>query len=175
VIGAINFLATIVALWVIDRLGRRPLLLISSGTMALCQLALGAAFLMQPPPAALVLGIMGCCVAAFAVGLGPGVWVVISEIFPTPIRGRAMSLATIALWTACVALTMTFLSLVTAISASGAFWLYAALCAATFLLVRLVMPETKGRTLEEIEALWISSPGRTVVLKAAPMARAGSE
>lgn len=156
VIGVINFIATIVALWVIDRAGRRPLLLISSGVMAVCLAALGAAFLIQPPPALLILAIMALCVAAFAIGMGPGVWVVISEIFPTSIRGRAMSIATIGLWSACVALTMTFLSLVSAITISGAFWLYGGMCVVTFLLVLLAMPETKGRTLEEIEAMWRS-------------------
>lgn len=154
VIGLINFLATIVALWVIDRLGRKPLLMLSAGAMACGQFALGAAFLIHPPPTMLILGLMVCCVAAFAVGLGPGVWVVLSEIFPTRIRGRAMSIATISLWVASTALTLTFLSLVKAISATGAFWIYSAMCVTTFLIVWLATPETKGRTLEEIEKLW---------------------
>ncbi|HZT33427.1 MAG TPA: sugar porter family MFS transporter [Bryobacteraceae bacterium] len=154
IVGAINFLATIAALWMIDRLGRRPLLMLSSGVMALCQVALGAAFLIHPPPSALILTIMLFCVAAFAVGLGPGVWVVLAEIFPTRIRGRAMSIATISLWVACVALTMTFLSLVKAITATGAFWLYGAMCMVTCLIVWKATPETKGKSLEEIERLW---------------------
>lgn len=154
IIGAVNFLVTIVALWVIDKVGRRPLLMLSSGGMAVCQLMLGAAFLLQPPPAMLVLGIMLVCVASFAVGLGPGVWVVLSEIFPTRIRGRAMSIATISLWLACVALTMTFLSLVRAITATGAFWVYSAMCVVTYVIVWRFTPETKGKTLEEIERLW---------------------
>ncbi len=154
VIGVINFLATIVALWIIDRTGRRPLLMLSSGMMALCQIALGAAFLIQPPPALLVLAIMVVCVASFAVGLGPGVWVVLAEIFPTRVRGRAMSVATVSLWVACVALTMTFLSLAKAITISGAFWLYAFWCVVMFAIVWRLTPETKGRTLEEIEKLW---------------------
>jgi len=153
-IGAINFLATIVALWVIDKAGRRPLLMLSAGVMAVCQFALGAAFLIQPPPAPLVLVCMLACVAGFAVGLGPGVWVVMSEIFPTRIRGRAMSLATISLWVACVALTMTFLSLAQAITVTGAFWLYSAMCVVTFLIVWRATPETKGKSLEQIERLW---------------------
>jgi SP family arabinose:H+ symporter-like MFS transporter len=154
IIGLVNFLATIVALWLIDRMGRRPLLMLSAGVMALCQLALGAAFLLHPPPTLLVLAAMLCCVAAFAVGQGPGVWVVIAEIFPTRIRGRAMSIATVSLWVACVALTMTFLSLAKAITITGAFWLYATMCLVMYLIVWLVTPETKGKTLEEIERLW---------------------
>ncbi len=153
-IGLINFLTTIVAIWVIDKLGRRPLLMFSAGTMAACQLALGAAFLVQPPPPILVLTAMVLCVASFGVGLGPGVWVVMSEIFPTRVRGRAMSIATISLWIACVALTMTFLSLASAITITGAFWVYSAMCVVTFVIVFRALPETKGRTLEEIERLW---------------------
>jgi len=154
IIGLVNFLATIVALWVIDKLGRRPLLMFSAGAMAVCQVVLGAAFLIQPPPALLVLVIMLACTASFAVGLGPGVWVLLSEIFPTRIRGRAMSIATISLWVACVALTMTFLSLSSAITVTGAFWLYGLMCVVTFLIVKFVTPETKGKSLEEIEKLW---------------------
>lgn len=154
-IGVINFLATIVALWIIDRVGRKALLMFSAATMTLSEIGLGAAFLLHPPPSTAILAIMVLCAAAFAVGLGPGVWVVLSEIFPTRIRGRAMSVATISLWVACVALTLTFLSLVKAITITGAFWLYAGLSAFTFLFVWRMVPETKGKSLEEIEKLWI--------------------
>ncbi len=153
-IGLVNFLATIIALWVIDRLGRKPLLMFAAGGMAVCQVLLGLAFLVQPPPAAAIIGLMLVCVACFAVGLGPGVWVVLSEIFPTRIRGRAMSVATISLWIACVALTLTYLTLVSAITISGAFWVYAAMCVVTFAVVWRLTPETKGRSLEQIEKLW---------------------
>jgi sugar porter (SP) family MFS transporter len=154
VIGLLNFLATLVALWTIDRIGRRPLLMIAAAGMAVCQIALAAAFRMQPPPAALVIGLMMLCVASFAVGLGPGVWVLLSEIFPTRIRGRAMSIATICLWIACTILTMTYLTLVRVASISGAFLIYASMCVVTFLIVWKLTPETRGRSLEEIERLW---------------------
>jgi MFS transporter, SP family, arabinose:H+ symporter len=154
VVGVVNFLATIVALGVIDRLGRRPLLMLSSAAMAIGQLALGLAFLTPHPPAALVLAIMLFCAASFAIGLGPGVWVLIAEFFPTRIRGRAMSLATISLWAACTLLTMTFLSLTKALSATGAFSIYSGMCVVTFLIVWRAVPETKGRSLEEIERSW---------------------
>ena len=153
-VGLVNFLATIVALAVIDRLGRRPLLMISASVMAACQAALGAAFLLQSPPALLVLAIMLVCVAAFAVGLGPGTWVLLAEIFPNRVRGRAMSIATVALWSACFALTMTFLTLVRWLTASGAFWLYGAMCVAEFLIIWRWLPETRGKTLEQIERFW---------------------
>lgn len=153
-IGLVNFLATIVALWVIDKAGRRPLLMISAGVMAICQAALGAAFLLSPPPAYLVLGIMLVCGAAFAVGLGPGTWVLMAEIFPTRVRGRAMSIATVSLWAACTALTMTFLTLARALTPTGAFWVYGVMCVITFFVVWRMLPETKGKTLEEIERFW---------------------
>jgi MFS transporter, SP family, arabinose:H+ symporter len=154
IVGLVNFLATLLALNMIDKFGRRPLLLVSSGVMALCQVGLAAAFLMSAPPAPLVLAIMLACVASFAIGLGPGVWVLIAEFFPTRIRGRAMSIATVCLWAACTLLTMTFLSLANALTPSGAFLIYAAMCVITFVLVLRAVPETKGRSLEEIEHLW---------------------
>ena len=155
VVGVVNFLMTVVALGLIDKLGRRPLLMISTAMMAACQAALGFAFLLKAPPAMLVLTIVLFCVAAFAVGLGPGVWVLLSEIFPTRIRGRAMSIATICLWIASTVLTMTFLSLVKAVSATGAFLIYSGMCVATFFIVWRFVPETKGRSLEEIERFWL--------------------
>jgi SP family arabinose:H+ symporter-like MFS transporter len=155
VVGVVNFLMTIVALGLIDKLGRRPLLMISTAMMAACQAALGCAFLLKAPPAMLVLTIVLFCVAAFAVGLGPGFWVLLSEIFPTRIRGRAMSIATICLWIACTVLTMTFLSLVKAVSATGAFLIYSGMCVVTFFIVWRFVPETKGRSLEEIERFWL--------------------
>ncbi len=154
VVGLVNFLVTLVALAVIDRLGRRPLLMFSSGVMAAAQVALGLAFLTPHPPAVLVLAIMLFCVASFAIGLGPGVWVLLSEFFPTRLRGRAMSIATVALWAACTLLTMTFLTLIKLVSATGAFCIYSAMCVLTFWIVWRIVPETKGRSLEEIERSW---------------------
>jgi MFS family permease len=154
IIGTVNFLMTIVALWTIDRLGRRPLMMLASGGMAVSLLLLGLLFQLQPPPAVMVLVVILLYVASFGVGLGPGVWVVISELFPTRIRGRAMSIATLCLWLACILVTATFLSLVEAFGSTGAFWLYAAMSVVNFLFIWRVMPETKGRSLEEIERSW---------------------
>jgi MFS family permease len=145
---------TIAALFLIDRIGRKSLLMLASGGMGVSLAALGAIFLVRPNAASSVLGLILCYVGFFSVGMGPGVWVVLSELFPTKIRARAMSIATVSLWAACLLVSLTFLSLVTAISAAGAFWLYAAMSFFTFFFVWRVTPETKGKTLEEIERSW---------------------
>jgi SP family arabinose:H+ symporter-like MFS transporter len=153
-IGLVNFVMTIVALGVIDRIGRRPLMMLASFGMAAALLALGLLFRLQPPPALLILAVILLYTACFSVGLGPGVWVVISELFPTRIRGRAMSIATLALWLACILITATFLTLVEAVGSAGAFWIYAAASILNFVFIWRLMPETKGRSLEEIERSW---------------------
>lgn len=158
IIGIVNFAVTLLTLWLIERSGRRPLLMVSSVGMAVCQLLLGLAFLMHPLPAHFVLASMLLCVAAFALGLGPVTWTLMAELFPTNVRGQAMSLANMALWIASFLLTFTFLSLVHAITITGAFCLYSVLCALTFVLVWKLAPETKGKTLEEIEDFWRKQP-----------------
>ena len=155
IVGLVNAVATLLALWIIDRAGRKPLLLFSTAIMAVAQTGLGLAFLSHTPSATLVLAMMLFCVAAFAVGLGPVVWVLLAEIFPTRIRGRAMSVATVALWCACTLLTMTFLTLTQAVSPTGAFLIYAGFCVLTFVIVWRAVPETKGKSLEEIEHIWL--------------------
>ncbi|HEX9190011.1 MAG TPA: sugar porter family MFS transporter [Vicinamibacteria bacterium] len=154
IVGGVNFAMTIVALWAIDRLGRRPLMMLSSAGMAASLFALGLLFTRQPPPPVAILLVIGLYVASFGVGIGPGVWVVISELFPTRIRGRAMSIATLCLWLACILVSFTFLTLVETIGSTGAFWVYAAMSVLNFLFIWRVMPETKGRSLEEIERAW---------------------
>ncbi len=154
IIGSINFLATILAIAIIDKAGRKPLLLASTGGMAVSLVLIGAAFRVHPVPAALVLAAILAYVVSFGIGMGPGVWVLMSELFPTRIRGRAMAIATVALWLASLLLTVTFLSLVSAIGASGTFWLYAGLSAFTFVFIWRVVPETRRKSLEEIERMW---------------------
>jgi sugar porter (SP) family MFS transporter len=154
IIGTVNFLGTILALWVIDRLGRKTLLMVASGGMAVFLSTLGVVFVVNPSAVKLVLASILCYVGFFAVGMGPTVWVLLSEMFPTRIRARAMSIGTVSLWIACLAVSLTFLSLVKWISAAGAFWLYAAMSVFTFFFVWRYTPETKGKTLEEIERGW---------------------
>jgi sugar porter (SP) family MFS transporter len=153
-VGAMNLVFTVVALFTIDRLGRKVLLISAAAGMGLSLTALGFVFRAGSVTPSSVLALILCYVACFSFGMGPGVWVVISELFPTRIRGRAMSLATVALWLACLLITLTFLSLVKAFTAAGAFWIYALMCACTVWFVWKFTPETKGKNLEEIEEQW---------------------
>jgi len=153
-VGVTNLVLTVVALATIDRLGRKVLLISAAAGMGLSLAALGLVFRAGSVTPSSVLVWILCYVACFSFGMGPGVWVVISELFPTRIRGRAMSLATVALWLACLLITLTFLSLVKAFTAAGAFWIYAILCAVTVWFVWKFIPETKGKNLEEIERQW---------------------
>jgi sugar porter (SP) family MFS transporter len=153
-VGAMNLVFTVIALFTIDRLGRRALLISAAAGMGASLTALGFVFTAGAATPSSVLALILCYVACFSFGMGPGVWVVMSELFPTRIRGRAMSVATVALWLACLLITLTFLSLVRAFTAAGAFWVYAVMCAATVWFVWKFMPETKGKNLEEIEQQW---------------------
>ena len=153
-IGAINFLATLLGMYMIDRAGRKPLLMSAFAGMGLSLVGVAAAIRAEAP-GIVVLALVLIYVACFAVGVGTGTWVVMSEICPTRVRGRAMSVATVFLWCGTLAVTFTFLSLVRILTAPGAFMLYAVVCIAAFLFVWKGVPETKGRSLEEIESQWI--------------------
>jgi len=148
--GAINLAFTFVALGFVDRLGRRALMLAGCAGIALSHTLLGFAYyfgLKGLPVLVLTLCTIGC----YSMSLAPVTWVLISEIFPNRVRGHAISIAVSALWIACFALTFTFPVLNAALGSSGTFWLYAGICFAGFLFVRLRVPETRGRTLEQIE------------------------
>ena len=151
-VGAVNVALTLVSIWLIDRVGRRALLLWSLGgmaaTLALLALgfALGGAALAWLTPLSLA-GYVGF----FAVGLGPVFWLLISEIFPLSVRGRAMSVATLANWAANLAVTLTFLDLIGGLGPVGTFLAYAVLTLAALVFTARLVPETKGRSLEQIE------------------------
>src|SRR5580700_7890723 len=154
-IGAINFIATILGMSLIDRAGRKPLLMSAFAGMALSLVAVSAAIHFQAAGAIVLIFIL-TYVACFAVGVGTGTWVLMSEICPTRVRGRAMSVATVFLWCGTLLVTLTFLSLVNLFTASGVFLLYAMVSIAAFLFVWRGVPETRGKTLEEIEKFWLS-------------------
>jgi len=153
-VGLVNLLCTLIAMVFIDRWGRRGLFLVASGGMAVSLTILAASLHFTSIPPIVMFGSVLAYVAFFAVGLGPGVWVYVAEIFPTRIRGRASSLATTALWAACLTVTLTFLTVVEALGAARAFVLYAVLSLITFVFVWLCVPETHGKSLEEIQHSW---------------------
>ena len=152
-IGAINLVATMVGMSLIDRVGRKPLLMSAFAGMALSLIGVSAAIRLHSS-AMVVLILILTYVACFAIGVGTGTWVLMAEICPTRIRGRAMAVATIFLWCGTLLVTLTFLSLVNALTAPGTFLLYATVSVAAFLFVWRMVPETKGRTLEEIDRWW---------------------
>lgn len=153
-VGIVNMIFTILGLLFIDKLGRRPLLLTALAGMGLFMVVFAAMLTYMPGRSTLLLLPVLGVVASFAFGLGTGVWVCLSELFPNRIRGRAMSIANIVLWFSVTALTATFLSLIKMFGISGVFILYALLCVASFAYIYVYLPETKNRTLEEIEASW---------------------
>ncbi len=157
VIGLTNVIMTIVAMWLIDRVGRRPLLLVGIAGMAVCLGILGAAFRMQAETSTVawvaVMTLMAY-VAFFAISLGPIFWLLIAEIYPLQIRGLAEGTAAGSNWIFNLVVSITFLSLVQAMGPSWTFWLYGVLSIAAFVFSYYMVPETRGRTLEEIEQGW---------------------
>jgi len=161
VVGAVMFIFTIVAIWTVDRWGRKPLMLVGAAGMGLALAAMGLAAFYQRTEVWVLLFILGY-IACFALSVGPVTWVILSEIFPTSIRGRAMAIATVCLWIANFLVTQTFTMmdenawLVDRFHHAFTFWLYALLCAVQLVFVWRFVPETKGKTLEEIERGWLS-------------------
>jgi MFS transporter, SP family, xylose:H+ symportor len=150
VTGSINLVFTLAALSFVDRLGRRSLMLAGCGGVAVFHFLLGLSYhfgLTGLPVLLCTLATIAC----FATTLGPVTWVLISEIFPNRIRGAAVSISVSALWIACFALTFTFPGLNAALGPTGTFWLYSGICVIGFLFVLRRVPETNGKTLEQIE------------------------
>lgn len=148
--GAINLVFTFVALGFVDRVGRRPLMLFGCAGIGLSHLLIGFAYrngLGGLPLLVFTLAAIGC----YAMSLAPVTWVLISEIFPNRIRGTAVSIAVSALWIASFILTFTFPVILHAMGSAATFWLYALICFVGFAFIWRRVPETKGRTLEQIE------------------------
>jgi sugar porter (SP) family MFS transporter len=148
--GTINLACTLVAIGMVDRVGRRSLMLAGCAGIGLSHLLLGGAYAagLKGLP---VLVFTLCSLGAYALSLAPVTWVLIAEIFPNRVRGAAVSVAVSALWTACFILTFAFPILQRSAGIAATFWIYAAVCFAGFFFVRAKVPETRGRTLEQIE------------------------
>jgi MFS transporter, SP family, galactose:H+ symporter len=161
-IGGVNVLATFIAIGFIDRLGRRPLLLAGIVGMGVSLLAVGTAFLSIAPtpsggPSAagmVTLAALVLFIGSFAFSLGPVVWTVINEIFPGRVRGRAVAIATAANWGAAFIVSQFFLTVVSALGAAATFWLLACFCLVGWVWIYRHVPETRGRSLEQIEQAW---------------------
>jgi SP family xylose:H+ symportor-like MFS transporter len=159
-VGVVNLAFTVLAIWVVDRLGRKPLMIVGAAGMGVCLTAIGVASMTQSIGPWLLCFMLGY-IACFAVSVGPVTWVILSEIFPTRTRGRALAIATFFLWVANYLVSQTFPMmaenryLVETFHNGFPFLLYAVFCAVLVGVVIGFVPETKGRSLEQIERMWM--------------------
>ena len=153
--GVVNLVFVFVALGTVDRWGRKPLMLVGAAGLALVYIAIGFCYHVKTGggtvPPLLFLVLVLAAIGIYSMSLAPVVWVLISEIFPNRIRGTAMSIAVGALWIGCFLLTYTFPIFKTLLGVSVTFWIYAGICAVGFLVLLAKLPETKGKSLEQIE------------------------
>ena len=148
--GIANVIFTFVALYTIEKWGRRTLILIGAGGLGLIYLTLGTCYFLE------VKGLLMVClvvaaISVYAMTLGPVTWTLLAEIFPHRVRGIAMATCTFALWVGCCTLTFSFPSMNAALGSSGTFWIYSAICACAFMFLWNRCPETKGKSLEQLE------------------------
>ena len=153
--GVVNLVFVFVALYTVDRLGRKPLMLFGAAGLTAIYLAIGYCYHLKGAGSTvspfLFLALVLAAIGIYSMSLAPVVWVLISEIFPNRIRGTAMSVAVGFLWIACFLLTYTFPIFKTLLGVSVTFWIYAGVCTVGFVVILLRLPETKGKTLEQIE------------------------
>jgi sugar porter (SP) family MFS transporter len=160
--GSINLVFTIVAMGTVDRLGRKKLMLLGSGGLAIIYAVMGYLYYTNVTGMPLMILVL-LAIAIYAMSLAPIVWVILSEIFPNRIRGLAMSISTFALWIASALLVQTFPFLNESLGTYGTFWIYGVICALGFLFVWAKLPETKNKSLEQIEEELLS--GKKTTLK----------
>jgi MFS transporter, SP family, galactose:H+ symporter len=156
-VGVVNVGMTVVALRLLDRAGRRTLLMIGVSGMVLSLLALGGAFVGgggSTLASAVAIASLMLYVASFAVSLGPIFWLLNAEIYPLGVRSKAAGVGTMANWTFNFIVSLTFLLLIDALGRSGAFWLYAGIGVLTLIFCWKLVPETKGKRLEDIQAVF---------------------
>ena len=148
--GIANVVFTFVALYTIEKWGRRTLMLIGAGGLGLIYLILGTCYYMGMT-GFLMVALVVTAISVYAMTLGPVTWTLLAEIFPHRIRGVAMATCTFALWVGCCTLTFSFPSMNAALGSSGTFWIYSSICVCAFLFLFRHCPETKGKSLEELE------------------------
>jgi SP family xylose:H+ symportor-like MFS transporter len=149
-IGIVNLLFTLLAMWQVDKLGRRPLMLVGSLGLSIVYIVL-AVLLQQKAAPGLVSVFVLCAIAMYSTSIAPVTWVLIAEIFPNKIRGLASSVAIVSLWGGYFILVFTFPILAKILGTYGPFYLYAVICFLGFLFIRSKVKETKGQTLEQLE------------------------
>jgi SP family arabinose:H+ symporter-like MFS transporter len=148
--GTVNLIFTLIAIRLVDRLGRKPLMMAGSAGLAVAFGLVGASYAAHSRGLHLLVLVV-LSMALYALSLAPVTWVLLSEIFPNRIRGAAMSVSTFSLWSACFILTYTFPHLNRGLGSAGTFWIYAGISVLGFLFIRTRLTETKGKTLEQIE------------------------
>jgi len=175
IVGLVNVVFTFVAMALVDRAGRRRLLIIGLAIQVAALTAVGDMFQAGSGGHWLLVAIL-VFIGAFAMALGPISWILCSEIFPTKIRGRAMSLATFTIWTSCYIVAQTFpmLNDNPAIGPAKTFWIYTACSLAALIFTAIAIPETKGKTLEEIEQSWGKPAQLQQLRKSAEGAKTGT-
>jgi len=155
IIGIMNVVSTILALWKIDHFGRKPLLLVGTIGMMASLTCIGGFFYANSHDSILLVVCILLYVTFFAFSFGCVTWTLLSEIYPTHIRGRAMSLATLSLWCGTFVVGQAFPWLLETLGGAGTFLLFALMCVPAILIAWKLLPETKGKTLEEIERFWL--------------------
>ena len=148
--GVANVIFTIVALYTIEKWGRRTLILIGAGGLGLIYLTLGTCYFYEVKGVMMVVLVVAA-ISTYAMTLGPVTWTLLAEIFPHRVRGIAMATCTFALWVGCCTLTFSFPSMNAALGSSGTFWIYSAICVCAFIFLWNRCPETKGKSLEQLE------------------------
>ena len=154
--GIANVIFTIVALYTIEKWGRRTLILLGAGGLGLIYLTLGTCYFMGMTGIMMVVLVVAA-ISVYAMTLGPVTWTLLAEIFPHRVRGIAMATCTFALWVGCCTLTFSFPSMNAALGSSGTFWIYSAICFCAFIFLFRRCPETKGKSLEELEKELVES------------------
>lgn len=164
-VGVINVLFTLVAIKYVDNWGRRALLLAGTAGMAICLTIVGAAFYFDMAKGYLVLVAILAYIAFFAVSLGPLAFVVIAEIFSNRNRGKAMSVSIFFLWISVYVVSQSFPMLLSSIGSAYTFWIYMVMAILAFFFVLRLIPETKGKSLEEIEKYWMHAEDKASSVK----------